>query len=92
MPCDRFDVHTVNSEFSDALDEVESVIDSCPVNRVILCGDWNTSFERDTAQVKCLKQFVARKKFIAWDHPNACKGDTYIVLSPAISLVNAYFI
>ncbi len=79
MPCDRFDVHTVNSEFSDALDEVESVIDSCPVNRVILCGDWNTSFERDTAQVKFLKQFVARKKLcITWDHPNACKGDTYI--------------
>ena len=41
MPCDRFDVHAVNDEFCDALTEVESLVDGCPANRVILCGDWN---------------------------------------------------
>ncbi len=78
MPCDNRCVNNVNSEFTDTIDEIE-----CRMNvsetRVILCGDWNCDFSRNTAQVKYLLDFIERQKLhTAWSNINAVPDFTYI--------------
>ena len=79
MPCDRNDVNNVNNEYSEILDEICCLIDKTDATRLIMCGDWNTAFERNNAQTNCLRQFLSRNDLaVGWDHPVAQKGDTYI--------------
>ena len=49
---------------------------------VILCGDYNTSFERKTGQVDCLNDFISRNSFkIALENTNSKKDFTYTNVS-----------
>ena len=55
MPCDPQLVNKVNVEYEAVLNRVEGLIQSTDCIGIILCGDWNTSFERGNAQTKYLK-------------------------------------
>ncbi len=57
--CDKNDINAVNQEYGDAIDEIEGLVSASQACRIILCGDWNTAFERNNAQSKCLKSFIA---------------------------------
>ena len=60
MPCDPQLVNKVNVEYEEVLNCVEGLIQSTDCKGMLLCGDWNTSFERDNAQTKCLNEFMDR--------------------------------
>ena len=71
MPCDNRD-SIVNCEFSDVIDELDFLIASSHVSQIILCGDWNCDFNRNTVHVRYLRDFLARNQlYNMWDNPNA---------------------
>ena len=68
-PCDPQLVNKVNVEYEEVLNRVEGLIQSTDCNGIILCGDWNTAFERSNAQTKCLNEFMDRCNVnVAWKH------------------------
>ncbi len=78
MPCDNRCVNHVNSDFTDTIDEIECLM-NVSETRVILCGDWNCDFSRNTAQVKYLLDFIEIQKLhIAWSNINDVPDFTYI--------------
>ncbi len=58
MSCDKNYINVVNQEYGDATDEIEGLVSASQAYRIILCGDWNTAFERNNAKSKCLKKPV----------------------------------
>ena len=79
MPCDSQLVNQVNVEYEEVINCVEGLILSTDCNGVLLCGDWNTSFERDNAHTKCLNEFIDRCNVkVAWKHTNAIYDNTYV--------------
>ncbi len=50
MPRDNHFVNNVNSEFPDVIDETDCLINVNSATRVILCGDWNWDFSRNTVE------------------------------------------
>ncbi len=79
MPCDNHDKNNVNIEFSNAIDEIEHIINAGSSTRLILYGDWNCDFILNTAQVNYLLDFIRRFKLhIAWNHTNAMPDYTYV--------------
>ena len=54
MPCDPQLVNKGNVEHEEVSNRIEWLIQSTECNGIILCRDWNTSFERDNAQTKSL--------------------------------------
>ena len=72
----------ITSEFrknyTDTFDYIECLISSIECDYVIICGDYNTSFERETGQVNYLIDFRSRNNMqISWDNANAMKDFTY---------------
>ncbi len=79
MPCDNHNKNNVNIEFSNAIDEIECIINAGSSTRLILCGDWNCGFIQNTAQVNYLLDFIRRFKLhIAWSHTNSMPDHTYV--------------
>lgn len=79
MPCDRGDMYIVNQEFQDVINEIEMLISSGNFTRLILVGDWNCDFSRNTAHVTYLKNFMSRYNLLnGWDHKNAYPDYTYV--------------
>ncbi len=79
MPCDNHDTNNVNIEFSNAIDEIECIINAGSSTRLILCGDWNCDFIRNTAQINYLLDFIRRfKLYIAWNYTNSMPDYTYV--------------
>ena len=78
MPNDSMSRTNVNVEFVDTCMDLQNMIDSVAHDDVILNGDWNTDFSRNSAQTRYLKQFM---DFIqmkcSWDHDNSVKEDTF---------------
>ena len=71
ITCDPQLVNKANVEYEAVLNRVEGLIQSTDCNGIILCGDWNTSFERGNAQTKCLNEFMDRCNVkVAWKHVN----------------------
>ena len=61
---------TVQQAYSETIDYIEYLINEHECKSVILCGDYNTSFERKTGQVDCLNDFISRNSFkVAWEIP-----------------------
>ena len=55
------------------------LIQSHPHSNVIICGDFNTSFERHNAQTRCLNNFVLRNNLrVAWESSKSQKAPTYV--------------
>ena len=72
MPYDSQLVNQVNVEYEEVIHCVEGRIQSTDCNGVLLCGDWNTSFERDNDQTKSLNEFIDRCNVkVAWKHIKA---------------------
>lgn len=51
MPCDDLRIGSCNVEFMETLNSIEQCMYSEEFDCFILCGDWNPSFERNTAQL-----------------------------------------
>ena len=65
-------------KYTDTFDYIKCLISSIECNSVIVCGDYNTSFERETGQVDYLNDFITRNNLkISWDNDNAMKDFTY---------------
>ena len=77
MPCDNRNILNPNDEFIDVLDHIEPIVTRSSCTFVLLCGDFNTSFDRQNAQTNFLSQYMERLSLICtWNHPNAAEGYT----------------
>ena len=77
MPFDNFS-NTVNQEYVDVVNTVELITNSEDCNRLIVCGDFNTSFSRNNAQSACLNDFINKNHLISSrDNPRANFDFTY---------------
>ena len=83
MPCAvKITDTNFTSEFRkkiiDTFDYIECLISSIKCDSVIICGDYNTSFERESGQVDYLNDFIPRSNLkISWDNDKAMKDFTY---------------
>ena len=81
LPCDTYN-STVQQTYSVTIVYIESLINEHECKSVILCGDYNTSFEWKTGQVDCLNDFISRNNLkITWANINLKKDFTYNNLS-----------
>ena len=48
MPCDTHNNTTVSIEYENCINCLEELLSQYEQDDIIMCGDWNTSFERDT--------------------------------------------
>ncbi len=78
MPCDNYSNTHVNDEYFEVMNSIEHVINTHSYNSVIVCGDFNTSFERNNAHYMYLTDFITRNQFkVCWDNPLVTKEHTY---------------
>ena len=61
LPCDTQKIHTDHEEFIDVLDYIEQLLYK---DSYIICGDFNTSFERNNAHTEYLNGFMSRNNLI----------------------------
>ena len=59
LPCDTYN-QGVQKKYTDTFDYIECLISSIECDSVIICGDYNTSFERETGQVDYLNELISR--------------------------------
>ena len=79
MPVDTRCVNQQSDDFLNELDHIEQLIQKTACNNFIICGDWNTSFERNNSQTHSLLHFMdLNKLYCTWGHPNATKANTYV--------------
>ena len=70
-------------KYTDTFDYIECLISSIECDSVIICGDYNNSFESETGQVDYLNDFISRNTMnISWDNDNAMKDITCGISSP----------
>ena len=59
------------------IDYILSLINEHECKSVILCGVYNTSFERKPGQIDCLNDFISRNSFkVTWENINSQKDFT----------------
>ena len=79
MPCDNYSEVTVNEEYAKVIDDIEILLHENECNAHIICGDFNTSYERDNAQTRCMVEFEERNNLCnAWWNTNSVRDYTYI--------------
>ena len=77
LPCDNY-CNTVNKEYSDCIDYIETLLNNLHCNAFVCCGDYNSSFERKNAQTECLNNFITRNDLTpSWDNLVSKKDFTY---------------
>ena len=77
LPCDTYSPR-VQQKYAETIDYIECMISNTDCDSVIICGDYNTSFERESGQVDCLNDFITRNNFmVSWDNDNAKKDYTF---------------
>ena len=77
LPCDTYN-QRVQKKYVDNFDYIECLISSIECDSVIICVDYNTSFERESGQVDYLNDFISRSNMnIYWDNDKAMKDFTY---------------
>ena len=59
MPCDNHS-NVVNQQYVEVIDCIENIFNSLDFNAFIVCGDYNTVFNRANAQTGCLSEFITR--------------------------------
>ena len=78
MPNDNMSRTFVEPQFMDTCADLQNVIESTRHDDLLIAADWNTDFDRHTAQGLYLKQFM---EFLdmkcSWDHANSVKEDTF---------------
>ena len=79
MPCDTHSNTTVAIEYDNSTNCLEELLSQYQHDDIIMCGDWNTSFERDTYQTRFMTAFTERNDLrLSWHHPMANKSNTYV--------------
>ena len=69
----------INPEYVQCIDSLEVILTPYAHDDIIICGDWNTSFERDNVQTKTMNEFLDRNELcVKWNHPLANKSNTYV--------------
>ena len=64
LPCDNFSNTVVSDGFIDCINCIESMLALANCDSFILCGDFNSSFQRANAQSNCLQQFIDRNNLL----------------------------
>jgi len=78
LPCDNYSCTVVNAEYEHIINVIECTINSTICDAVIICGDFNTSFDRDNRQTRCLTEFMVRNNLRkCWDSPCSTSDYTY---------------
>jgi len=78
MPCDTYSNTHVQNNFSDVLGAIECAVHEFVCDGYVICGDFNTSFERENAQSRFLLDFIKRNNFhVTWDSSTATCDYTY---------------
>ena len=76
LPCHTYN-QRVQKKYVDTFDYIECLISSIECDSVIICGDYNTSFERESGQVDYLNDFISKSNMkIYWDNDKT-KDFTY---------------
>ena len=71
--------YTVNDEYINVLDKIEQLLFTYSNDNALIGGDFNTSFQRNNAQSKCLSEFIKRNKLqLNWDIKNTKQDNTYV--------------
>ena len=79
MPCDTHSNTTVAIEYENCINCLEELLSQYQQDDIIMCGDWNTSFERDTYQTRFMTAFMERNDLrLSWHHPMANKSNTHV--------------
>ena len=80
MPCDNMLINECNIDYENTLNQIEVLIQSHPrSNLIIICGDFNTYFERHNAQTRCLNNFLLRNNLkVGWESSKSKKAPTYV--------------
>ena len=59
---------------------LEELLSQYEQDDIIMCGDWNTSFERDTCQTQFMTAFMDRNDLrLSWHHPMANKSNIILM-------------
>ena len=75
MPCDTYSNTNVSIEYDNCINCLEELLSQYEQDGIIMCGDWNTSFERDTCQTRFMTAFMERNDLrLSWHHPMANKS------------------
>ena len=78
MPNDNYSTSHVTQSFENAIVDIECCLQSMQCNKVVICGDFNTSFERPNAQCRYLTNFIQRNDlYVTWNNPISQKETTY---------------
>ena len=78
MPCDTNSRVETSGDFNDTVLAIESLLASHD-GQVIVCGDWNTDPDRQTAQTRSFKDFLERNHLkLCWEHQNSSQDQTYV--------------
>ena len=78
MPCDANSRVETSGDFNDTVLAIESLLASHD-GQVIVCGDWNTDPDRQTAQTRSFKDFLERNHLkLCWEHQNSSQDQTYV--------------
>ena len=79
MPCGNMLINECNINYENTVNQIEVLIQSHPHSNIIICGNFNTSFERDNAQTRCLNNFLLRNNLkVAWESSKSQKAPTYV--------------
>ena len=69
MPCDTYSNTNVSIEYDNCINYLEELLSKYEQDDIIMRGDWNTSFERDTCQTRFMTAFMERNDLqLSW-HP-----------------------
>ena len=72
-PSDNMQINDCSMAYEYTLNQIDMVIQAHPNSDIILCGDFNTSFQRNNAYTINLNEFLVRSNLcIYW---NSVKSD-----------------
>ena len=81
LPCDNQRIINEHEEFTDVLNDLELLLQCQAHDALILCGDFNTSFDRNNSHTRSLTNFMQRNCLkCVWNHVNVVQDSTYVNL------------
>ena len=82
LPVDFQSQSVVDPSYETTLDEIEGIMSATSCDDTILCGDFNTDFDRLNAQTRLLNDFIDRNNLmVGWNCNVAKKESTYVNLA-----------
>ena len=79
MPCDNQRVTVEHEEFTDTLNSLYQLMSTDNYNAFIICGDFNTSFQRNNFHTLTLGNFMQYHNLRSvWEHTSTVPSNTYV--------------